>query len=133
MLSCSPIEELKIGNISNVEFKGFNGNNLSLVATVPIENPNSMGIKLKDADFTVTANNVVLGKIKQTEPLVIEGKSAKDYPIKVNIELTGVNANLLSLYGLINDRPTFYATGSVNIKSGLYRKKLKLTNYQIKY
>lgn len=133
LLSCSPIQELKIGNIHNVEFKGLTNNNLSLIVTVPIENPNSLKIKLKDAEFTVSNGNMVLGKINQTEPLVIAGKSSNDYPIRVNIELTGVNTNLLSLYSLINSKPQLSVTGSVKVRSGLYRKKFKLDNYPIKY
>jgi LEA14-like dessication related protein len=133
LVSCSKIEDLKIGNVHNVEFKGMTNGKLSFIISVPIENPNSLKIKLKDADFTVTANGSVLGKINQTEPLTIEGKSSKDYSIPLNVELTGPNANLLSLYSLFNSKPDILITGAVKVRSGIYRKKFALNNYTIKY
>jgi len=133
LIGCSSIEELKIGNIRNVEFKGMNNNILSLAITVPIENPNSFRIKLKDAELTVTTGETLLGKIKQAEDIIINGRSSNDYKLQVNVELAGQNTNMLSLYSLINSKPDIRLSGFIKVRSGLYRKKYRIKDYRVEY
>ena len=75
--SCSGIEEIKVGNIRGVEIKGINNDVLDVEITVPVENPNSFKVKLKDADLTVTNGETLIGTITQMDEIIISGNSSK--------------------------------------------------------
>ena len=131
LFSCSGIEEIKVGNIRNIELKGINNNVIDVELTLPVENPNSFNVKLKDANLKVTNVETLVGTITQMEEIVISAKTTKDYTIHVKVSLDGRNVNLLSIYSLFNNKPDLRLSGTIKVRSSLYRGKIKIKDYQL--
>jgi len=131
LFSCSGIEEIKVGNIRNIELKGINNNVIDVELTLPVENPNSFNVKLKDANLEVTNVETVIGTITQLDDIVISAKTTKDYTIHVKVTLVGRNINLLSIYSLFNNKPDLRLSGTIKVRSSLYRGKIKIKDYQL--
>ena len=77
LFSCSGIEEIKVGNIRNIELKGINNNVIDVELTLPVENPNSFNVKLKDANLKVTNVETLVGTITQMDEIVIENTESR--------------------------------------------------------
>jgi len=131
LFSCSGIEEIKVGNIRNIELKGINNNVIDVELTLPVENPNSFNVKLKDANLEVTNVETLIGTITQMDEIVISAKTTKDYTIHVKVTLVGRNINLLSIYSLFNNKPDLRLSGTIKVRSSLYRGKIKIKDYQL--
>jgi hypothetical protein len=131
LFSCSGIEEIKVGNIRNIELKGINNNVIDVELTLPVENPNSFNVKLKDANLEVTNVETLIGTITQMDEIVISAKTTKDYTIHVKVTLVGRNINLISIYSLFNNKPDLGLSGTIKIRSSLYRGKIKIKDYQL--
>ena len=131
LVGCSAYKELKIGNIRSFELKGMKNNVLDVEITIPVENPNVFKVKLNDADFKVTTGKTLIGTMKQVDDVVIASKSTKDYPLHVKVELTGFRNNLMSIYSLLQDKPDLRLTGTIKVRSLLYRKKIEIKDYQL--
>lgn len=128
---CSKIERLKVGSVRNVSFKGMANNTINLEVTVPIENPNSFRLKIKNADMKVTSNGTEIGRIKQMDDLVIAGKSTKEYPVNVSIELTNLGGGLLSAMRLFNSKTDLRMNGTVKVRSFIYARTVKVEDYKL--
>ena len=131
LFSCSGIEEIKVGNIRNIELKGINNNVIDVELTLPVENPNSFNVKLKDANLKVTNVETLVGTITQMDEIVISAKTTKDYTIHVKVSLDGRDINLLSIYSLFNNKPDLRLSGTIKVRSSLYRGKIKIKDYQL--
>ena len=131
LFSCSGIEEIKVGNIRNIELKGINNNVIDVELTLPVENPNSFNVKLKDANLEVTNVETLIGTITQMDEIVISAKTTKDYTIHVKVSLVGRNINLISIYSLFNNKPDLRLSGTIKVRSSLYRGKIKIKDYQL--
>jgi len=131
LFSCSGIEEIKVGNIRNIELKGINNNVIDVELTLPVENPNSFNVKLKDANLEVTNVETLIGTITQMDEIVISAKTTKDYTIHVKVTLVGRNINLISIYSLFNNKPDLRLSGTIKVRSSLYRGKIKIKDYQL--
>jgi len=131
LVGCSGIQELKIGNIRNFELKGMKNNILDVEITVPVENPNVFKVRLNDADFRVTNGATLIGTMKQVDDVVIASKSKKDYPIRLKVELSSFKNNLFGIYSLFQSRPDLRLSGTINVHSLLYRKKIEVKDYQL--
>lgn len=131
LVGCSTYEDLKIGAIRNVDLKGVDNNILDVEITVPVENPNAFSVKMMDADFVVSNGETVIGKMKQVDEVVIKARSKNDYPLHVRVELTNVNLNILSIYSLFQQRANMKLSGTVVVRSSLYRKKIEIKDYQL--
>ncbi|MDP4208729.1 MAG: LEA type 2 family protein [Bacteroidota bacterium] len=128
---CSKIERLKVGSVRNVSFKGMENNAINLEVTVPIENPNSFKLKIKNADMKLTSNGTEIGRIKQINDLVIAGKSTKEYPVNVTVELTNLNGGLLSAMRFFNSKTDLRMNGTVKVRSFIYAKTVKVEDYKL--
>jgi LEA14-like dessication related protein len=130
--SCNDIQEIKVGNINEVEIKGIQGNMITIKATVPIENPNNFDVKLTEADLKVYMKNNEIGKVKQIDDILILGKTSKDYPITITVELTNIKeimtTALMAVSGGMHD---VRLTGTVIAKSFIYKKKIKIEDFPI--
>ena len=130
--SCVTIQEVKIGNVRNVEVKGLNNNVITIDLMLPVENPNNYRLKVTDANLKVTSGNKEFGKVKQMSDLTISKKSSKTYPVRVGIELTNVNDGLLSSLWMISMKSLdLRLSGSIKVKSLFYRKTFVLKELKI--
>lgn len=130
--ACSGFEELKVETIRSIEIKGFEGNKLSITIVLPVENPNAYKVKVKKANILVMKDNVELGRVVQMSNLVIQGKTRKDYPLDLTIELTGFRGDLFSMYNLFRNRSNLRMQGDLTAGYLLYSKKVKI-DYPLEY
>lgn len=131
MPACNGIQELKVGNIRGFNLLGIQDNQLDIEITVPVENPNAFKVKLKDADLAVTSGETLLGTIRQMDDVVIPGKSAKDYPIHVKVDLTSFKDNLFAIYGLVRSKNGLRLSGTIKVRAFPYRGMVKIKDYQL--
>lgn len=132
IMGCVKLEELKIGEIKNVQMKGLNNNLITLQITVPIENPNPYRLKIKSGDLKVFVNNNEVGKIKQMENLVISAKSSKDYSVKIVVEITNLTGGLASAYQLVQgNNADIRLSGKIKVQSFLYFKTIEIEDYKL--
>jgi LEA14-like dessication related protein len=131
-ISCTKIEEIKMGDVREVTFSGMNGNVITLKLLVPIDNPNSFNLRIKAADLKVLMGDKEIGKVKQIDDLLILSKSTQEYPVTVSIELTDVKEVMSSaikmMSGGIHD---LHLSGTVLVSSFLYSKKIKIEDYPL--
>ncbi len=132
LLSCTKIEELKIGDVRQVSFTGIHDNVISLKITVPIENPNTFSIRIREADLYVNQGDNELGKVKQIDDIFIPAKSAQEYTVNINIELTNIKdimtSAMMMFSGGVHD---LHLSGTIMASSFLYNRKIKIENFSL--
>ena len=128
---CNGIKELKVGNIRGFNLTGIHDNQLDIEITLPVENPNAFKVKLKDADLSVSSGETLLGTIKQMDDLEIPGRSSKEYPIHVKVELANFKDNLFTIYGLVRDKSALRMSGTIKVRAFPYRGVIKIMDYQL--
>ena len=132
LTSCFSLQELKIGEIKNIQMKGLNNNLITLQITLPIENPNPYRLKIKSSDLKVVVNKNEVGKIKQMENLIIPGKSSKDYDVRVVVEITNIAGGLMSAYKLVQgSNADIRLSGKIKVQSFLYFKTIDIEEYKL--
>jgi len=131
-VACTSIQEIKIGDIHEVELKGLKDNLLTLKVMVPVENPNSFNVKVKDADLVVMLGKKQIGKVKQIDNLLISGKSTKEYPVTIVVELTNAKELMANAFQMFSGGlPDARLSGTVVVKSLFYRKKVRIEDFPL--
>jgi LEA14-like dessication related protein len=131
-VSCSDIKEIRVGEARKIDVISLNNNILTLDILLPIENPNSFRLKVKDGDLKVMLGKNTLGKVKQMNALIIPGKSTKEYTLRVTIEITDLKGSLLSAFSLLSGKtPELSLTGTIKARSLFYNKTFKVENYPL--
>lgn len=131
--SCSSFKEIKIGNLRNLEVKGFENNKLALEVKLPVENPNPYNVKVKDANIRVMNGDSELGRVVQMDNLVISGNSNKEYPVNLTVELTGIKKDdLFSVFKIFSNKAGLRIAGEIKASYLLYNKSIKI-DYPLMY
>lgn len=130
-VSCS-FQELEISHFKNFQILEFKDNVLTLKADVVINNPNTMRLKITDADFDLKINEKVVGRLTQIDKLVLPPRTKNEYPVKAKFELNKLENGIFSLIQIVNRRDAkISVTGSVVGKSFLYRKSFDFNDIKI--
>ena len=121
--SCLKFENIELISVKDVTYLEFRDNVLRLAITATINNPNKFKVKIKDADMELRRKDRIIGSVTQMEQIELDGKSQKDYKIKIAVEIKDVMSGLTSLYRmLMNDTDNLNLSGSVHVKSFIYSK-----------
>ncbi len=127
LTSCLKFENIELISLKDVTYLEFKDNVLRLAITATIDNPNRFKVKIKDADMELLRNNRKIGAVTQVEQIELDGRTRKDYKIRVAIEINDMMSGLTSLYRmLMNDTDNLNLSGSVHVKSFLYSKTYKV-------
>lgn len=130
-ISCS-FQSLEIHEFKNFQILEFKDNVLTLKADIVINNPNTIKLKISDADFDLKINEKVVGKLTQMDKLVLAPRTQKSYPVKAKFELNNLSNGIFSLIQIVNKRDAkLSVTGSVVGKSFLYRKTFDFSDIKI--
>lgn len=130
LTSCN-LEPVSIQKLGKIEMKGFNLREATLDVTATIYNPN-MQIKVKNSNLKVFLNGAETGRIIQTEPLVLAGKTSRDYTVRIKVELNNMNAGLTSAIGLFSGRkPEIKVSGPIKVGTFFYSKTIQLDDFKI--
>ncbi len=129
--SCKAYKSVDIGYIENVNFKGMVDNKISLELQVPITNPNGYKIKIKSMDLDVTVNGSYLGKMKNTNEIIIPAKSDEVHNFLVDIYVKNVLSSMASMYKLRKAKSLeMQIEGTIKVKALLNGKTIKVSEKQ---
>jgi len=131
VVSCSPVEEVRIGPATGIEINGFSGKQVSFKVMVNIENPNRQSFTLRNMDLDVLLNGTYIGKIKSTEKVNIPKRSSKVYTFLLSAELESISLSVFALADLFLHRYIdVELKGMAKINSGLMRKKIPINEQE---
>ncbi len=129
--SCNAYKSVNIGDVSNVNFKGMVDNKISLELSVPVTNPNGYKIKIKDMDLDVTINGKYLGKMKNTNEIVIPSKSDEIQVFPVDIHVSNLLTSMSSLYKIRKSKSfEMQIEGKIKVKAFLNSKTIEVSEKQ---
>jgi len=123
--ACTGFEEVKLLNIKDVTYQEFKGNVLRLSMVATVDNPNMFSVRIKDANMDLRLSDQVIGAVTQVEPIVLDGRTKKDYKINVSIEikLKDMLSNIMGLSRvLMNEPQKLNLSGTVHVRYFLYSK-----------
>lgn len=126
MSGCGKFENVAIHGIKNVKFRGMSNGRLLLNLTLDIENPNNRKITISKIEFNAWLKNRELGKLKNSNKIVLKGKSREELEVPVEIVLrTAADAfKLMNLKGDILEQLTI--EGFIKGRSMCISKKVKI-------
>lgn len=101
ILASCEFEEPDFSDVSNFKFKELNGNQLDFSFDVKVENPNTLGFKVKNGKVDVSGNGLELGTITLNEKIKVKRKSENTYTVPLTLDLT--NGGLLKILKLASD------------------------------
>lgn len=125
--SCSGFSDISVGDIQSFNVDGFEGNSLVIRLSVPVKNPTVHRIKISDLDAKVFMNGTYLGKVKLSEPLIIEKKTNKSYDLKLNVRIVNLLGSAFAMMNIGHGQTVHLrAEGYFSAKSMLLKKKIKI-------
>lgn len=102
LTSCGEFKEIEVSDIEAFRIEKIDGNQVEMVVTTAISNPNSFGVTVTDADFDVTVEGINLGKTKINKNIKIDRKSTESHAIYFTLELNKLSkAALPTLIGFV--------------------------------
>ena len=130
-VSCSPVEEVRIGPATGIEINGISGKQISFKVMVNIENPNNQSFTLRTLDLDVLINGIYIGKIKSTEKVNIPKRSSQIYTFPLSAELKSLSLSVFTLTDLFLHRYIdVELKGMAKISSGLMRKEFHINEQE---
>ena len=129
--SCDTYKSVQIGDIVDVSFKGMVDNKISLELQVPISNPNGYKIKIKSMDLDASINGDYLGKIKNSEEIIIPKKSDQVHTLSVDVIMKNPLAGMAIFYRLRKaSRFDMEIKGTIKVKALLKGKTIEVSEKQ---
>ena len=113
--SCdSPYEEIVFVEIKDAQLEKVMGNQLDIVATCVLYNPNSLGLNLKEADFDVYISGKKASEIHQQEDVVMPANSEFEFSIRTSVNLTDIHGD--QGIGILGAALQFLSSQKVDVK-----------------
>jgi LEA14-like dessication related protein len=113
--SCdSPYEDIVFVEIKDVQLEKSAGNQLDIVATCVLYNPNSVGLNLKEADFDMYISGKKAAVINQREDVVMPAYSEFEFPIRTSVKLTDIQGE--QGLGILGAALQFLVSQKVDVK-----------------
>lgn len=130
--SCVSLQSLEISQFKDFEIVEFRDNMLTLRAKIVVSNPNSVRMKISDANFDLKINETIIGHLSQMDKLILPARSNNEYPVLAKFQITNLKNGIMSLIQIVNRRDSkISVTGSVVGKTILYRKKFEFSDIKI--
>ncbi|MCK4630335.1 MAG: LEA type 2 family protein [Bacteroidales bacterium] len=131
LVSCSSVEEVRIGPATGIEINGLSGKQISFKVMVKIENPNRQSFTLRTLDLDVLLNGTYIGKIRSIEKVNIPKRSSQVYTFPLSAELKSLSFSVFALTDLFLHRYIdVELKGMAKINSGLMRKKIPINEQE---
>lgn len=90
--SCSsPYEEVVFVEIKDAQLENLLGNQLDIVATCVLYNPNSVGLNLREANVDVYVSGKKIAAVNQLKDVVMPANSEFEFPVRTSVKLTDLN------------------------------------------
>lgn len=85
--SCGKFEDIRIQGMKGMNFRGMKDGTLFLTLNLEIENPNNRQIIIKKIHFIAWLKDRELGKLVNSERIVLKPKSKEDFEVPIEIRL----------------------------------------------
>jgi len=99
---CGNFENVVIHGMKNVKLRGIKDGRVLINLTLDIENPNNRKITIAKIEFKAWLKNRELGKLKNSQKIVLKAKSREEYEVPIEIVLRTA-ADIFKLTNLSND------------------------------
>lgn len=84
---CGKFEDIAVYGVKDVKFRGMKDGKILLSLILDVENPNNRKITISKIYFKAWMNNRELGKVKNSEKIVLKPNTREEYPIQIEIVL----------------------------------------------
>jgi LEA14-like dessication related protein len=130
--ACTGFSELKIGDVSNVEVKGFEENSFLVTVKLNVDNPTHHKIRVTDINSKVFLNNQYIGKIVSVEQIEIPANSIDDYSIVLRVRLTNILGTAFAMMQLSDgNRVNVRLEGDITVHTMLLKKKIQINESRL--
>jgi LEA14-like dessication related protein len=126
--SCKGFSDIKIGEIKNMEIKGFEENSFVFSVKLNVNNPTNHKITVTNIDAKVYLNNQYIGKLLSSEKIIFSAKKADDYTIRLKVRLSNILGTAFTMMQLNEgNRVNFRIEGVVSARSFIILKKIPVS------
>jgi len=123
---CGKFEDIAVHGVKDVKFRGMKDGKILLSLTLDVENPNNRKITISKIYFIAWMNNRELGKIKNSERIVLKPSTREEYPIQIEIVLRTA-ADVFKLMNVKEDIiEKLTVEGYIKGRTMCFSKKLKI-------
>jgi len=111
------MQGVMVGDVQEIKIKQINNGQLDLDLYLPVENSGNMNIKLSRMDLDLKLNGVELGKLTNSEKVIIYKNTDEIYKLPVEVEIKGLLVTTLALVSLAGKNVAEYQlTGDLRVK-----------------
>jgi LEA14-like dessication related protein len=119
----SCIKPLSLGKIEQVKVDKMTGENLDIIVTVPIKNPNFFKINVTKMDFAVSINGKLLGSVRNQSHFSISANSDDSYQVPLHVKFENLLTSAFILISAFSEKQIkIRLKGEVTAKSWLTSK-----------
>jgi len=123
---CGKFENIAIHGMNNVKFRGIKDGRVLINLTLDIENPNNRKITISKIEFKAWLKNRELGKLRNSEKIVLQPNSRQEFQVPVEIVLRTA-ADIFKLTNLSRDLlEQLTVEGYIKGRSMCISKKVKI-------
>ena len=127
--SCANLENIVVGDVSDVKFRGFVDNTLAFNVVVPVENPSNVRFKIKEVNVKATVNGEYIGRILSDDVVVIPPRSDDEHVFLIKIHLLRGASTVM--HASRNKSMEVEVDGYIKAKSYLMNRKIPVYEKRI--
>jgi LEA14-like dessication related protein len=122
------VEQVEFVDISSVQVKDMNANEMFLDVRATLNNPNNFSIKIIESDLDLFLEGSNMGKARLLESFTLEGGGEKAYDLKVKAEGKNLQMKMLPvmLSAALTGKVTVKLDGDITGRVALIKKKVKV-------
>lgn len=118
--------KIKIGDISNIKYKGVDGNTLILEADALVINPGLFKLRIKEIDAVISVNNIKMGRITKIDKVIIPAKTKQRHKIKMYLDVTNMAGGIMAMIQMLGKkRNMFKIEGTIKVKYFLFTRTIE--------
>jgi len=119
MSSCEKMKDLEFIRVANFGLDKLGFSKSTMHMSIAYYNPNNFKLKLKEANFDLFLNDVMVGRSTQDTLIYIPAKDTFYFPVKMEVDMSTVFKNALT--ALVSKEVTIKASGKCKVgKGGVY-------------
>jgi LEA14-like dessication related protein len=124
---CADFEDIEVGEPHDISIKGLRNNVLSLEVKIPVINPSSFRVRIKEINLKTSVNNHYLGRLVIDDIIVIPAKSNEIYNLNLKLKIANIIQGISIMLEILKDNNvTFQVEGYIKFKSLLINKKINI-------
>lgn len=124
--ACAPLEDIELKAVENIEVIEFSNTKLVLDVGVRLKNPNSIAIRVKNADLLISINGTQMGSTQLDKAFRIPSKSEETQHMRLVVNPSKNFGTMLPglLMSALSQKITVGIDGYIKGGTLLYSKKI---------